>query len=406
MRALAAILFAGALATHATAAERATITGTVQDANGKPIEHATVLVYEAGVKKGYSIYCPTCWVDCGKHTLTDAGGKYTIGGLNPELVFKLLVVKDGYLAAFVEKVDPQNEPGNAAILKPRPAVENVSQIVRGRVVDTRGDPVPDAVVEQQGVTLPNGSTRFGGSADWIDPMAVTNQNGEFEIAYNKPATRMILQIRPRAMAPKFFTQPTGAERKTMVVSNGATLRGRLVFEGKPVANAEVALVSHARRMGVVYDEIRIGTDENGKFAITNVPPGRIWYAYPKMESLAARGIGGELVPCESKDDGEQVDLGDIQLTSAYTLRGRVLLPDDKPVPADMHVTLSDDRTLDAQISSIQPDGSFEFRGIPKGVYNLNAGVKGYRAAENFSGEVLVKGDVNRLIISMEPVKRP
>jgi protocatechuate 3,4-dioxygenase beta subunit len=58
----------------ALAAERATATGNVTDATGKPLEHAAVLVYEAHVKKGYSIYCPTCWVDCGKRAFTDAEG--------------------------------------------------------------------------------------------------------------------------------------------------------------------------------------------------------------------------------------------------------------------------------------------------------------------------------------------
>jgi len=34
--------------------EHATVTGAVADAAGKPVEHATVMVYQAGVKKGYS----------------------------------------------------------------------------------------------------------------------------------------------------------------------------------------------------------------------------------------------------------------------------------------------------------------------------------------------------------------
>jgi hypothetical protein len=44
-------------------------------------------------------------VDCGKRTLTNAEGEYSISGLNPDLVFKLLVVRNGYKPAFVEKVD-------------------------------------------------------------------------------------------------------------------------------------------------------------------------------------------------------------------------------------------------------------------------------------------------------------
>jgi hypothetical protein len=34
------------------------------------------LVYEAGVKKGYSVFCPACWTDCGKHVITDAEGTF------------------------------------------------------------------------------------------------------------------------------------------------------------------------------------------------------------------------------------------------------------------------------------------------------------------------------------------
>jgi protocatechuate 3,4-dioxygenase beta subunit len=64
------ILFAAVLAgipALAVAAERLTINGRVTDASGKPLDHATVMVYEAGVRTGYSLYCPTCYVDCGKH---------------------------------------------------------------------------------------------------------------------------------------------------------------------------------------------------------------------------------------------------------------------------------------------------------------------------------------------------
>jgi protocatechuate 3,4-dioxygenase beta subunit len=79
----------------AGAAERVTANGKVVGVDGKPVEQATVLVYEARTRNGYSVYCPTCWVDCGKRTITNAEGEYSISGLNPDLVFKLLVVKNG-----------------------------------------------------------------------------------------------------------------------------------------------------------------------------------------------------------------------------------------------------------------------------------------------------------------------
>ena len=155
--------------------------------------------------------------------------------------------------------------------------------------------------------------------------------------------------------------------------------------------------------GTVYSEFLVGTREDGTFAITNVPAGRIWYVYPKMESVADRNIGADLIACETKGDGQVVDVGDIELSPAHTLRGKVVLSDGKPVPPDMHVTLSIDRAWDTQFAVIGPDGSFQFRGLPKGVYELLPGVKGYRFGDGFGTDVLVDRDVHDVTLTMEPV---
>ena len=96
---LAALAIASAVA---PAAERPSISGKITDAAGKPVEHATVMVYYAGVKHGYSAYCPSCYADCGKRTLTDASGAFTIASLDPNLWFTLLGAGDGYTPQFVE----------------------------------------------------------------------------------------------------------------------------------------------------------------------------------------------------------------------------------------------------------------------------------------------------------------
>ena len=46
------------------AADRVTLTGKVTDSSGKPLEDATVMIYHAGVKHGYSTFCPSCYTDC------------------------------------------------------------------------------------------------------------------------------------------------------------------------------------------------------------------------------------------------------------------------------------------------------------------------------------------------------
>jgi uncharacterized GH25 family protein len=61
----------------------------------------------------------------------------------------------------------------------------------------------------------------------------------------------------------------------MTVTDGAVIRGRLVKDGKPVVNAEIGLATHSRMAGEPLPEMRVGTGENGTFAITNVPTGRL-----------------------------------------------------------------------------------------------------------------------------------
>ena len=65
-----------ALALPVAGVEHASITGKVVDTTGAALENATVLIYKAGVKTGYSTYCPTCYVDCGKHATTTADGAF------------------------------------------------------------------------------------------------------------------------------------------------------------------------------------------------------------------------------------------------------------------------------------------------------------------------------------------
>ena len=145
--------------------------------------------------------------------------------------------------------------------------------------------------------------------------------------------------------------------------------------------------------------MRIGTKADGTFAITNVPAGRIWLVYPKMEST--RDIGADVVAHETKDDGQEVDVGDIVLTKAYTLRGKGVLSDGKPIPPDIRLTLSADRAWDNQILTIGSDGRFEARGLPVGIYSLSPAVRGYRLPDGFNVEALVNRDSSDLVIRVE-----
>src|SRR5215469_12109848 len=230
-----------------SAADRLSLGGKVSDGNGNPVEHATVLVYSAGVKKGYSLYCPTCYVDCGKHAITDAKGTFTLKGLNPDLWFRLLVALDGYEPTFVNKINPSLGVPLAVTLVRRDAVSDPRKMFRGRLQDAHGLPVRDAIVKPLGILLDDktGKSMYG-TIDGLEPVAVSNKNGEFEIAYSKPGLKILVSVEARATAPNFTVIPAGTKRRLITLMDGAVVRGRLIQNSKPVGNAEVGLIGRPR----------------------------------------------------------------------------------------------------------------------------------------------------------------
>lgn len=398
------------------ATDRVTLTGRVTDSLGKPLEDATVMVYHAGVKKGYSTFCPSCYVDCGKRTATDRTGAFTIKNLDPDLWFELLVIRDGYAPTFIKKVDPSRGPAETAALAPRAAVDDPSRIVRGRVVDPRGLPLPAAVVAPVGVSTvleDRGPSSVYGKVKGLEPVAATNSKGEFELAYSNKATGMLLRVEARGMATKLVVLRTGADRKTITVSGGAVIRGRLVDHGQPVAGAEVGLIARDRGgfganlkiNGNPYDEIRIGTQEDGSFVIPNAPASVDWFVYGRMETIAALGAT-DPVECATTRDGEEVNVGDIQIHPGHRLRGTVTLSDGAAMAAGMRITISSQDAWDSQTIPIGHDGQFEFTSLFTGKYEIFTSVRGYHLQQNQRViEATVDRDIDDFAITLDPAAR-
>lgn len=349
---------------HSAPLDRVSLTGKVTDVNGRPLSHATVLVYHAGVKTGYSAFCPSCYRECGKRAVTDAAGDFRIGDLSRDLWFELLVVRDGFVPTFVNRVDPLKAPART-VLKGRPPTKDSTTVVRGRVQDTFGAPMPDAVVTPFAIQA--GTASMYGTAPGLDPIAVTNDKGVFELSYAGAASKMALMVEARGMASKFVILPTGSQEHKIVVSLGALVRGRVTKEGKPVAGIEIGLAPRdpwqgGRNLdikGSAYDEIRIGTREDGSFSIPNVPEPEEWELFPTMESTASVGTAAP-VPISTVRDNQEVNIGEIRLKRRYHLKGQLRPTEGKQIPAGTRIYIERDNTRDTQSVIPSPNGAFQF----------------------------------------------
>jgi hypothetical protein len=389
------------------AATAATLTGRVTDGAAKPLGGATVMVYYAGVKKGYRTYCPSCYADCGKRATTDDSGSFVFEGLSPDLWFTLLVVRDGYAPTFVKQIDPAAGPVTATT-PTREIPRDPSKLLLGRVVGENGRPIHNAVIHPKALSwqTPSGPTDAVGAIEGLDPIAVSNDKGEFEVAFDKPGIHMTLSVEARGMAPKRFKElPMGEKRHDLKLTEGATVFGRVMHDGKPVSNAQMGLVS-VDRGREFYSEIRIGTGADGQFLFSNVPAAGDWYVYPKMESIVELG-SARAFRVSTKENGETVRVADIILVTGNQVRGQVVLTDGKPIPKGMTIGIYAESAWDNQIVPLPPDGRFEFKNVPADNYAISPAVKGYRLSPKnpnlaWTVEGFIDGDVDDLVILLDP----
>lgn len=390
-------------------AQGLTITGKVIDSAGHPLRDATVMVYHAGVLNGYSTFCPSCYKDCGKHTKTDESGLYTISKLESGLWFDLLIVRDGYAPEILKVKNVSTGTAPTATLKARPPVVGVSShMVKGHVVNSKGNAVRDAVVTPVGVDNEQGS--IVGTIPGLDALAVTDQNGDFELVYEKPATRVLVTVEARTFALRFATLVSGLRPQTIELFTGATVKGRLMQDGKPVGDAEIGLIGQQRGgfgpalriVGDPYPEIRVGTQQDGTFVISDVPYGVHWFVYAKMESVAPRGAS-EARPCSTAKPARIVDVGDIRLVPGYRLQGRVILRDAKSLPDGMRVVITSQHVWDSQTALLDKDGRFTFVSLPEGEYSISPSVRGYSLpGDENEIRTSVQRDIDNMIISLSP----
>ncbi len=388
--------------------DKPALTGRVVGAGAKPVVGAHVLIDSAAVRRGTSPLCPSCYADCRKTAVSDKDGRFRIASVDPELLFNVLVVADGFRPTIVKKTDPAKGAIDV-VLSPFDADKvDPKRVLRGVVLDASGKPLPGAKVSAQ---MFKTDAFSGYSPDIFDPVAVTNLKGEFVLTSKSPITYADVRVDGNGVAPRIVSsRKPEANPHTIKMIAGATLTGRVVRDGRPVAGAAVGLVQADRRTGSFLGVTSIGTDEHGRFTFLNVHPDEKYFVYGLMWSIKDGGAVAA-VSVTSGADGTTTDAGDLPVVHGHRIKGQVILSDGKAVPPKTQLMVSREDAWDDQRVELDAEGRFEFSGLPTEQYSVNVTVRGYRISSKnhsinqqnpFELVGTIDQDIDSLKILLEP----
>ena len=390
---------------------RPDLSGTVfPKAGGTLTAPATVYIIAATPKTGVSTIDAADWPDCAKQAQTDAQGNFKIKDLDPALTFQVIAIAPGCQPATVNKVDPSKGAALTIALPPLSAPEAPpNQTLSGRVLDSQGHPIAGAQVSMTGYETSGGGGSYG-TFPGIDPLAVTDDQGAFTLTDKNPFEMMLVKVSARSYADKLFDRLASGAPHDLVLTKGAELHGRLLLKHRPLGGVVVAVSGANRSVDSFLGHFEIGTDDQGNFDFKHLPPDGDFQIYTSMTSMKGRGAAPAR-PVHTGGDGENTDAGDLVVGPAHRLAGRVVLADDKPVPAKTRLYVNRESGWDGQQVTLAKDGSFAVRGVPLENISLNLRIRGYHlSTHNVSLDTMnpyqlvgrVDHDITNLVLLLEP----
>jgi hypothetical protein len=383
------------------------LTGNVFSNDGSPIRNATVFIYTAGPKTGTANLCPSCYPDCRKKASTDAKGFFKIESLDPKLLFRLLIVAKDHEPLFLTKVDPAFGPPEISLKYRDPAASKFKARISGMVINPDGEPVTGAVLDVQGVGRGT-STQWGGIERDSDPVVVSDDTGRFSLSCVNGLSAVHAIAEARGLAKRWVHLVPGTD-PLIRLDDGATVKGRLLHDGKPVKDAVVGMITTERQSGICLHDFEASTDANGHFAIPNVTVAQNFYFFARMDSLSEK-TALPLKTLKTSADGANIDLGDLPLTKGFRLAGRVVTTDGSPIPPQTRLFLGRDQAWDHSEAMLDSDGRFEFNSVAPEAVSISLRVKGYKLSKKnpsldwLNGGIIgqVASDISDMTILMEP----
>lgn len=379
-----------------------TVTGSVVDEEGTPIDGASVFLVD---------HRPEAWgirkdnVPAGTKT---SAGKFTLQGLGPG-TRSLGVLHPDYVRAM--GVVREDTPGKPA--GPLQIVLTRGGTLRGRVYDDQGRPA-------RGIELYfYDEDQLAGWA-WSGPIATATSNdaGDYEASKLPPGTIRIARTGDEFMRGplSLIVQAANGETRTVDFGGITAVRGRLLIKGTPFANGRLRVTGKdSHREGAAVSEFM--TDAHGNFVLYGITPGEHFLKYDVPSSKSRDDwlrITGIRVPVPGNDLGvidHDPDRADPTrrphrtkpiLSGSASIHGKIDWKDRGP-PWFRHWRIRHRTGSIDEVLNMQPGEAFKLPGLFAGEYTLDFGFAGAsRTALTFS---LKEGESKEIVLTPEQVKQ-
>jgi protocatechuate 3,4-dioxygenase beta subunit len=344
-------------------ADKASVSGTIRDAEGKPIAGATVCAEANRVDLfGAADKLPLC-------SKSEHDGHYRLDGLWPVSTGFSASAPQFIPAQWSEHVDGRKrhtlrlhageEKRGIDITLERGGVA-----VRGVVKDISGGVVEDAFVSSN-----TGFFGFGGATS----VARTDAEGRFEL-WTKPGG-VSLAAHAEGYAPAETQASSPTELATIFMTPESVIAGVVVHveTGEPAADVTVLAIGPERGETI--------TDAEGRFRIDALAPGS-YDVEAKADELY--GEASEKIHLGLSESVEDVV---IQVHPAFAVAGKVVIVESKAPCTEGRVTLVSDGQQHG--GSIDEHGEVLVRAVLPGDYRVNVSCGGHISEPEYEPIVIV-----------------
>lgn len=359
------------------------LTGKAVDQHGEPLVGARIDISTAAPKVGRGIFCPSCYLDCAKWTLSDENGEFRLTELSPELKFRLIATAAGYKTTQTDLIDPGSGPVEL-LLRPFPTDVDSSRLLRGVVRSEVGVAVAGAVIHPWGAKT--AERRWWGRVDGVDS-TVTNADGEFAIIVPDDMIGIDLEVTAHGYyGAKTELIGPGGKPVAIELAPGATVRGKVAYLGRPVPNMSVAVVQVDRSAGTSVFVAAVGdiTDQNGAFEFKYLPPSQEYCIYSVVGE--ARTTNSKFVLNSKRFEvpvsGKTRDLGVLEVDTPISISGRIEHVDGKSLEDGLKLSFGRDPPWDLVAFDVGSDGTFNATGLPSETYKINVADRNLAIAED------------------------